>query len=162
MKKTIKDVLPDIINKNKTLSVMESCTGGKVCDEITNIEGSSVIFEFGAITYSNKYKIRMGVDAEKIKKYGVYSQEVACEMAKSISEFALSDYGIGITGKLNCEDMSNPDGRSNVVYISLYNRKSNKFYNSYLEVGSKDRNENKKMVLYEIADAMFRNIAQID
>lgn len=158
MKRTIKDIFSSIINKNKTLSVMESCTGGKVCDEITNIEGSSAIFKFGAVAYSNEYKIKMGVSPEKIEKYGVYSSEVACEMAKRISEFAESDYGIGITGKLNCEDIKNPKGKNNMVYISLYNRSSNKFYNSCVETNYKDRNKNKNEVLCGVADIMYSNI----
>lgn len=55
---------------------------GKLCSEITNISDSSVIFKFGAVTYSNFYKVKMGVDEGKINNYGVYSTEVACEMAK--------------------------------------------------------------------------------
>ena len=43
-------------NKNKTISVMESCTGGMFASEITNIEGASDVFKLGLVTYSNEFK----------------------------------------------------------------------------------------------------------
>lgn len=46
---------------------MESCTGGGVANAITNIEGSSRVFMFGAVTYSNEYKIKMGVNRNIIE-----------------------------------------------------------------------------------------------
>ena len=48
-----KMIVEKLIEKNKTLSTMESCTGGGVANCITNIDGSSSIFKFGAVTYSN-------------------------------------------------------------------------------------------------------------
>ena len=55
------NIIEKLIDKNKTISVMESCTGGKICDSITNITGSSKVFKFGAVTYSDEYKIKLGV-----------------------------------------------------------------------------------------------------
>ena len=83
---------------------MESCTGGFIASSITDVEGSSEILKFSAVTYSNEYKIKMGVKKETIDEYSVYSIEVAKEMSKQISDFAGSNYGIGITGKLNRQD----------------------------------------------------------
>lgn len=140
-----------IINKlkalNKTISTMESCTGGGVANIITNIEGSSEIFKFGAVTYCNEYKIKMGVSSEIIDKYSVYSIETAMEMSKSISEFSNSNYGIGITGKLNRVDINNLHGNDNVVFISIYDKDNDKFYNYDLEVNKSTRKENKDLVI---------------
>ena len=58
--------------KNKTISTMESCTGGGVANAITNIEGASEVLRFCAVTYSNEYKIKMGVSEEVINTYSVY------------------------------------------------------------------------------------------
>ena len=89
-----------LIAKKKTISSMESCTGGNFANEVTNIEGSSEVLKFSAVTYSNEFKIKMGVDEHLIDKYSVYSIEVARCMSKKISEYTDSDYGIGITGKI--------------------------------------------------------------
>ena len=62
---------------NKTIATMESCTGGAVASEITNCPGASEVLKFSAVTYSNEYKIKMGVNADVIEKYSVYSMETA-------------------------------------------------------------------------------------
>ena len=64
----------------------------------------------------------MGVNADIIDKYSVYSMEVADEMSKCISKFASSNYGIGVTGKLNRIDKHNLFGQDNIVYISIYDK----------------------------------------
>lgn len=151
-------VVKKLTKSKKTVSFMESCTGGRVCDIITNCEGASKVFKFGAVTYSNEYKIKLGVDERKIKKFSVYSSEVACEMSKKICDFADSDYGVGITGKLNCEDIENPTGKNNIVYISLYDKSNDKFFDSYIEVRSNIREENKNFVASKVIDIMFKNI----
>ena len=104
-----------LIKKGKTISTMESCTGGALVNEITNIPGSSEVIKFSAVTYSNEFKIKMGVPKEIIEKYTVYSMETAKAMAKTISKFTESDYGVGITGKLNRVDPYNKMGNDNEV-----------------------------------------------
>lgn len=86
--------------KNKTLSFMESCTGGFLASKITNISGSSEVLKVSLVTYSNEYKIKFGVAKEIIDKYTVYSIETAKEMAKNVTLFANSNFGVGITGEL--------------------------------------------------------------
>lgn len=86
--------------QNKTISFMESCTGGFLANEITNISGASNVLKVSLITYSNKYKMKFGVTKNTIEKYTVYSIETAKEMAKMVSDFAASDLGIGVTGEL--------------------------------------------------------------
>ncbi len=130
--------MEEIINllkeKNYTISTMESCTGGAVVNAITNIEGASEVLKFSAVTYSNEYKIKMGVDENIINEYSVYSKETARSMSKTISSFANSDIGVGITGKINKPDPNNPYGEDNIVYISIYNRRNNKYYDKKLKV----------------------------
>lgn len=118
----MKEIVELLIQRKETISTMESCTGGFIANEITNIEGSSNVLSFSAITYSNEYKIKMGVPKETIDKYTVYSLEVAYEMAKVISNFTSSTYGIGITGKLNKQDPNNLEGDINKIYVCIYNR----------------------------------------
>ena len=94
----MKEIVEKLIKLNKTISTMESCTGGYVANGITNVPGASSVFMFGAITYSNDYKIKMGVSSEDIEEYSVYSAIVANDMSKTICSYTNSSYGIGITG----------------------------------------------------------------
>lgn len=143
----MKNVVEKLKNLNKTISTMESCTGGLVVNEITNIEGASEVISFSAVTYSNEFKIKMGVDKNIIDEYSVYSIETAKEMSKNICIFANSNYGVGITGKLNRVDKNNLVGIDNKVFISIYDRDNNLFYNYDLEVTKNTRKENKELVL---------------
>ena len=135
---------------------MESCTGGGVVNSITNIEGASEVLKFSAVTYSNEYKIKMGVSKTVIDRYSVYSIETAMEMSKTISNYANSDYGVGITGKLNRIDINNLYGKDNVVYISIYDRNNNKFYNTKIEVLKESRELNKQLVIDEVVNRMLK------
>lgn len=155
--KDFSNIVKLLIKNNKTISIMESCTGGGVANAITNIEGASEVFKFGAVTYSNEYKIKMGVSRDIIDKYSVYSMETANEMSKNISLFTNSNYGIGITGKLNRIDKYNPYGKDNIVYISIYDSDNDKYYNSIVEAACIGRIENKELIINKII-MMMENI----
>lgn len=148
----MKKVVEILTKKNKTISTMESCTGGGVANAITNIEGASNVLKFSAVTYSNEFKIKMGVNASVIDKYSVYSIETAQEMAQNIANFAGSDYGIGVTGKLNRIDQNNLSGADNKVFISIYDVHNNIYYNHELTVAKSSRKENKEQIISSIAN----------
>lgn len=85
--------------QNKTLSIAESCTGGFLGKEITEISGISNFFMGGFITYSNQSKISLlNVNKETIEKYGAVSSQTACEMAENVRKIFNTDFGISITG----------------------------------------------------------------
>ena len=133
--------------KNKTISTMESCTGGGAANLITNVPGASSVIKFSAVTYSNEYKIKMGVSPIMIDKYSVYSKEVAREMSKAISDFSKADYGIGITGKLGVLDPNNKVGDDNLVFICVYDREKDIYNDLTVRVNSEDRKDDKIEVL---------------
>ena len=83
-------VVQELIEQKISIATMESCTGGAVANAITNVEGASSILEFSAVTYSNEFKMKMGISHATIRDYTVYSKEVAREMAKRISHFSHS------------------------------------------------------------------------
>lgn len=143
----MKNIVGLLKEKNKTISTMESCTGGGVANAITNIPGASEVLKFSAVTYSNEYKKKMGVSSEVIDKYSVYSIETAREMSKNISIFSNSNYGIGITGKLKNVDINNMYGLDDKVYISIYDKDKDIFYDYDLVVTKDSREENKNMVI---------------
>lgn len=153
----MKEIIKYLIENNLTISTMESCTGGFISSSITNIEGSSKVFKYGSITYSNEFKIKMGVSEILINEYTVYSLEVSMEMAKNISLYANSDYGIGITGKMNKIDENNLYGKDNEVFISIYDKNNDKYHSRKIQVKYSDRLKNKEYILYNVEE-MFNLI----
>ena len=156
--------MEEIVNKlrimKKTIATMESCTGGYIVNAITNIPGASYVLKYSAVTYSNEFKIKMGVDEEIINKYSVYSQEVADQMSLKISEFADSNYGIGITGKLLRADQNNEFGLDNEVFISIYDRDENNYLKSKVKVVYESREENKELVLQEVKKLLLKKFSR--
>ena len=158
----LEEIVKILTKQNKTISTMESCTGGCLANAITNIPGASEILKFSAVTYSNEFKMKMGVPKEIIDTYSVYSIETAIEMSKKISEFTNSNYGIGITGKLNRVDPHNLSGDDNRVYFSIYNKENNANYNGSLKVTKETRKENKDEVINLIVDKLYEIIKTED
>lgn len=151
----MQEVVNWLIKCNKTVSVMESCTGGMMASEITNISDASKVFSFGAVTYSNEAKIKMGVSKSVIDKYGVYSKEVAISMAKTIACYANSNYGIGITGKLKKADRANLVGADDLVFFSIYDCDNNDYYTDCIQVSYDNRIDNKVEVINKIVEKML-------
>lgn len=157
-----KNIIHKLQLRQLTIAAMESCTGGGVANAITNMEGASEVFKFSAVTYCNEYKIKMGVTKDVIDKYTVYSMETAKEMAKNISLFANSNYGVGITGKLNKKDENNDTGRDNLVYISIYDKDNDKFYNETITVTENERYRNKQEIIDKIILMMENLLSNIN
>lgn len=148
-------VVDKLIESGRTIATMESCTGGGLVNAITNIEGVSAAIKFAAVTYSNDFKSKMGVSVEVIEEYTVYSIETAHEMSRNIAEFAGSDFGVGITGKLNRIDKNNLYGDNSTVFISVYDRNNNRYYNEEIKVNKDTRVENKEMVIEAVINLLL-------
>jgi len=85
--------------KGWTLSIAESCTGGVICDRITNVSGSSDYFMGGIVTYSNESKAEhLGIPAAIIKRYGAASSQVARKMAQGVRKAFNTTFGLSTTG----------------------------------------------------------------
>ncbi len=150
----MQNVIEYLIKERKTISTMESCTGGAIANAITNIPGASEVFMYSAVTYSNDYKVKMGVSASTIDKYTVYSEEVAKEMSKVISNYTNSNYGVGVTGKLNRADINNPYGQDNLVYISVYDKNNDTYHTSTVTCTKDTRPKNKELVIEKVVSIM--------
>lgn len=88
-----------LTEKNLTLAIAESCTGGLVTDRLTNIPGSSVYLERGIVTYSNQSKVDLlGVPEDVIGQYGAVSEPTARLMAEGIRKKSGTDLGLSTTG----------------------------------------------------------------
>lgn len=95
------------------IATAESCTGGMVAAALTDVAGSSDVFERGFVTYSNPAKLTMlGVQPETLTAHGAVSEQVAREMADGAlahSEAALAVAITGIAGPGGSE--FKPEGR---------------------------------------------------
>ncbi len=142
----MQEIIKFLTERNETISTMESATGGYIASSITNISGSSLVLKFSAVTYSNEYKIKMGVDSSIITKYSVYSMECAKDMSLKISEYANASYGVGVTGKINDYDPNNLVGDNSTVFLSIYEAKSKKYYTKIIKVKNQSRELNKELI----------------
>lgn len=85
--------------KKLTIATAESCTGGLVAAVLTEIAGSSDVFDRGFVTYSNQAKTAMlGVPADLIRDFGAVSRETAAAMAEAALARAGVDLAVAITG----------------------------------------------------------------
>jgi nicotinamide-nucleotide amidase len=83
----------------RRIAVAESCTGGLVCAALTEIPGSSDVFEAGYITYSNAAKIgNLGVSPDVVETFGAVSVATAWAMARGALHSSAADVAVAITG----------------------------------------------------------------
>ncbi len=81
------------------VATAESCTGGMVAAALTDVAGSSDVFERGFVTYSNDAKVEMlGVLPETLEAHGAVSEAVAREMAEGALAHSAADLAVSITG----------------------------------------------------------------
>lgn len=94
------DVLGELlVNKEKTIAVAESCTGGRVSDNITDIPGCSRYMLGGVIAYANSVKTeQLSVEASDLDQFGAVSAPVALQMAKGVAQRTCADIGVSTTG----------------------------------------------------------------
>ncbi len=85
--------------KGVMIATAESCTGGMIAAAITDIAGSSAVFDRGFVTYSNQAKVAMlGVSAARISEVGAVSEAVAREMAAGALQHSQANLAVAVTG----------------------------------------------------------------
>ena len=114
-----------LVNKLKKkklkVSFAESCTGGIISSMITSISGSSKVFNFSIVTYSNESKHSLlNVSRKTIKKYGAVSTEVCMSMLENLSKVNKGNISLSVTG------VAGPNGGTKekpvgLVFIGLKN-----------------------------------------
>lgn len=81
------------------IATAESCTAGLIAGAITEVPGSSAIFDRGFVTYTNQAKQEMlGVGSETLTAHGAVSEQVAQEMAEGALARSMADRAIAVTG----------------------------------------------------------------
>ena len=154
LSKTIENLL---IHK-KSLSVVESCTGGKLGSLCTELPGSSVFFKGGFITYSNELKEKLvHVRHETLLEFGAVSEQTAIEMAIGGRNILDTDFCISITG------IAGPDGGTNdkpvgLVWIGL-SSKNRTFAKKH--IFGTDRDMNRERSVYAALSMLYDELHQL-
>ena len=131
-------VLDEAKKRNKKISCAESCTGGLVGASLTEIPGSSEVFNGSAVVYSNEAKNKiLGVSKNILQESGAVSEPCAIAMAEGALRIYESDFSVSITG------IAGPDGGSNekpvgTVWIGV----AKKGGKSYAELNNLKGNRN--------------------
>lgn len=138
----------------------ESCTGGLIASLITEISGSSQIFERGFVVYSNLSKNQnLNVENVTLEKFGAISKEVAEEMAQGALKNSSANLSIATTG-IAGPSGGNSDKPVGLVYISSFC-----FLNNNLVVKkfnfSGDRNENRIITVKNAIEILINQIENI-
>jgi len=136
--------------KKLKIATAESCTGGLLAKKITDISGSSEVFDMGLVSYANRIKHDiLGVPGEVLETKGAVSYETAEAMARGIVRVADADIGVGITG------IAGPTGGTptkpvGTVFYGLYFRNEDKLLVEELHLdGNRDevREQTTKIVI---------------
>ena len=94
-----------LLDKKKTVSIAESCTGGNMAHMLTAMAGSSAYFKGAVVAYSNEVKANiLGVNPNDLEEFGAVSQQVVEQMATGACKVIGSDYAIATSG------IAGPDG----------------------------------------------------
>ena len=115
----VKTLSEELRARGLKMSAAESCTGGMISAAVTDLAGSSDIFDRGFVTYSNQAKMDMlGVSSSTLEQYGAVSEQTAAEMASGAIVHSLADCSVAVTG------IAGPSGSSDdkpvgLVYIAV-------------------------------------------
>lgn len=150
-------IINSLIDRQITISTMESCTSGMIASMITDTSGASAVFPGGFVTYLNETKVFAGVDEKIIKEYGVYSGECAKAMAETVREKLNTDIGIGITGTTGNLDPNNADSVQGQAFFSIVWKESVFVDEIHVDVTGKSRQGIKQLY----ADRVFEKLAEI-
>lgn len=105
LEKLSQAVVTDLTAAGKTVSTAESCTGGWISKSITDIPGSSAVFAYGVVSYSNGAKESLlGVHYLTLEDHGAVSEGVVEEMAKGVMNLSGADVAVAVSG------IAGPDG----------------------------------------------------
>ncbi len=97
----------ELASSSKVVSTAESCTGGWIAKAITDIPGSSAVFGYGIVSYSNGAKESiLGVPNQTLEDHGSVSEPVVGEMAEGSLRLSGADIGVAVSG------IAGPDGGS--------------------------------------------------
>lgn len=122
---TLQELVVEALGKKRQrVATAESCTGGLLSKRITEVSGSSAVFECGVCSYANRIKNKLlGVNQHTLDTVGAVSEETAEQMANGVMKLADADFGAATTG------IAGPSGGTEekpvgLVYIAVCDKRS--------------------------------------
>lgn len=92
-------VVKTLNEKGLVLATAESCTGGLIAKRITDVSGSSAVFNCGIVSYSNEIKESvLGVSHKTLETYGAVSEQTVREMVKGVLRISGADIAVSVSG----------------------------------------------------------------
>ena len=105
LEKLASAVVNDLAESGKAVATAESCTGGWIAKSITDIPGSSAVFAYGVVSYSNGAKESiLGVKNATLEEHGAVSERVVEEMVDGVLHLSGADIAVAVSG------IAGPDG----------------------------------------------------
>jgi len=126
--------------KSLTIGTVESATGGRIADRITNVAGSSDYFKGSVVAYSNEVKIALPeVKKATLEKYGAVSEQTAVEMAQGGRKLLDVDICVSDTGIAGPEG-DTPEKPVGLFYLGLASRDTS-FSQKHVFPGNREENK---------------------
>ena len=133
------EVVTALLSNGQMLATAESCTGGMVAASITDVAGSSAVFDRGFVTYSNAAKNEMlGVPKKLLETFGAVSEQVALSMAAGAISHSAATIAVAITG------IAGPKGGSEtkpvgLVYFAVARRRGKSLSDKKVFTGNREQ-----------------------
>lgn len=122
---TLEEKVVKVLNeKGLVLATAESCTGGLIAKRITDVSGSSAVFNCGIVSYSNEVKEKvLGVSHKTLETYGAVSEQTVREMVKGALKISGADIAVSVSGIAgpNSDNTEKPVG---LIFLAVSNGKS--------------------------------------
>ena len=117
-------VVKTLNEKGLVLATAESCTGGLIAKRITDVSGSSSVFNCGIVSYSNEIKESvLGVSHKTLETYGAVSEQTVREMVKGVLKISGADIAVSVSGIAgpNSDNTQKPVG---LIFLAVSNGKN--------------------------------------
>ena len=157
----LEEKVVDLLHKkNLVMACAESCTGGLIAKRITDVSGSSAVFNCGVVSYSNEIKENvLGVKKETLREFGAVSEQTVREMVEGVLKISGADIAVSVSGIAgpNSDNTSKPVG---LIFIAVSDGKETVVKRLNNSFTSDVRNSNKtsasdealKMIIKMIGD----------
>lgn len=155
----LEEKLVSVLNKKGLLvATAESCTGGLIAKRITDVSGSSSVFNCGIVSYSNEIKNSvLGVSNETLKTYGAVSEQTVREMVEGVLKVSGADIAVSVSGIAgpNSDNTSKPVG---LIFLAVSDgtktvvkKLENKFTDNIRENNRKSASDEALKLLLDLA-----------
>ena len=134
--------------KGLKIATAESCTGGLISKLITDVGGSSAVFDCGVCSYANCIKEKvLGVSSDTLKDFGAVSPNTAKEMAEGVLSLAKADISVSTTG------IAGPSGGSEekpvgLVYIAVAKKSGTEIIMADFSAKNNNRDKNRQLAAH--------------